>query len=258
MRNFTPFCHHFNGYWFKTLVEHRKLEFSGVYNKLDYTAKIIFPNYEQQISDYYSDIILGNLKQFSTHCDIPFTFTHFGIEIRFYQAAELILHDDQFLLDEGLRQLISAGGAVIIKNAYMNDQHRDMGHRNRFPHLNFHVDRTANQPTHYSMYSRNPFDEEQQHPRTSSTLFIPGIVGHLQAIKEGIVQKDDRGMKGTYTLFTNEKPDDLMQKIILEHAWNEPMGVGEISMLNNLNLLHASYYRNPAIKGYKIGVRYLA
>ena len=254
-----PFSQHFNANWLKTLLNTPHREIHGSYNEHDYMAKLVIPDYVTRINEHYRDITKGNLSSICQQAQIPFTFTHFGVMITFSEATELTLHDDDLNLEDGLHQLIAGVGAVIIKNAYMSSKLRKIGHRNRFPHLNFHVDRTANQPTHYSMYARDPFDDEQQYPRTSSTLFIPNIVGHLQGIKEGLVDPGtDKGARGTYTLFTKEPVNELMQNIILEHRWDEPKGVGEISMLDNLTLLHASFYRNPNEVGYKIGVRYLA
>lgn len=149
-------------------------------------------------------------------------------------------------------------GAVVIKNVYLDSEHRNMGHRNRFPQLNFHVDRSEKQPTHYSMYTRNPFDNEQKHPRKSSTLFVPSIIGYLQSLKEkSIDPASAKGNKGTYTIFTKENMSELVNNIIIEYAWSEVTGTGEISMLDNITCLHASYYPTHE-KGYKIGVRYVA
>ena len=64
-------------------------------------------------------------------------------------------------------------------------------------------------------------------------------------------------MNGSYTIFTDEKMNDVFNNIILEHAWDEPQGTGEISMLDNRTVYHASYYRDRFNKGYRIGVRYL-
>ena len=255
----TAFSQHFNANWLKTLINTPHREINGNYNGRDYVAKLVTQDYATRINEYYRDITKGNLASFCQQAQIPFNFTHFGVEIHFNAATELLLHDDDLNMEPGLHQLIAGVGAVIIKNAYMSDKLRKVGHRNRFPHLNFHVDRTANQPTHYSMYARDPLDEEQQYPRTSSTLFLPNIVGHLQGIKEGLINpQTDKGVRGTYNLFCKEAVHELMQDIIIEHRWDEPKGVGEISMLDNLTLLHASYYRDASKTGYKIGVRYLA
>lgn len=231
---------------------------TGCYNNSDYSARIIFPHHKKNICRHYSELVMSDLDSFCQFSQLPLAFTHFGVEIRFVENIQVELHNENLLLDEGLRQMLDTVGAIVLKNAVMTSRLRDMGHRNRFPHLNFHVDRSANQVTYYSMYTRNPFDDIQIHPRTSSTLFIPAVVGHLQGLREGLVKPQDKGLKGTYTLFTEEDISELSRFLILEHAWDEPYGTGEISMLNNLNLLHASYYRDPVNKGYKIGVRYLA
>lgn len=50
----------------------------------------------------------------------------------------------------------------------------------------------------------------------------------------------------------------LFNTIILPHHWNEPVGTGGISIIDNANVLHASYYPNELNKGYRIGVRYVS
>jgi len=250
---------HFNSNWLNSLLKNPEATITGTFNSHAYTAKIAIPEYQAHLLTHYKDIIKGDLKAFSDKVGIPFNFLHFGVIIKFDEPTELELHDHDMVLNEGLKQLIALVGAVIIKNCYMTSKHRSQGHRNRFPHLNFHIDRSANQPTQYSMYTRDPFDEEQKFPRTSSTLFAPCILGHLQAAKEHQLDPDtDKGLKGTYTIFTQEDMSTVLNNVALEHAWNEPQGVGEISMLDNRTALHASYYRELYNKGYKIGVRYLA
>jgi len=250
---------HFNRYWLNKPLTNPNQPFRSAYNKQPYSAQIAIPHYRERLLNHYSDILHGNINGFCQRAEIPaFEFEHYGIVIQFEQPAILQLHDTNMELNSGLKDLIKQVGAVIIKNAYMNLEFRNRCHRNRFPQLNFHIDRSSAQPTHYSMYSRDPFDDEQKFPRTSSTLFIPSIVGHLQAIKEQQIKPDEKGLKNTYTLFTHENMAELSNNIILEHSWNEPQGTGELSMLDNLTALHSSYYPNPAAKGYKIGVRYLS
>ena len=253
------FGQHFSRNWLNSLIKTPNSELGGAFLGKRYTAKLIIPDYVTHITSHYRDIITGNFADFCGKAEVPFSLVHFGVVIEFIDAVELTLHDDELNMDKGLHHLIADVGVVIIKNAYMNTKLRIVGHRNRFPHLNFHIDRTANQPTHYSMYARDPFDEEQQYPRTSSTLFIPNIVGHLQGIRDGIVDPlKDKGVRATYRLFENSPVTELMNDLIIEHRWDEPKGVGEISMLDNTTLLHSSYYRDLSEKGYKIGVRYLA
>ena len=253
------FNNHFNPQWLSQLTNKPMSSIEGNFSNARYSARLALPEYAKRLVEHYNDLLRGDLYGYASQVEIPFSFRHYGLIIQFNEPVSLELHDDDMVLDEGLRHIIAQVGAVIIRNAYMVARFRDRGHRNRFPHLNFHIDRSVNQPTQYSMYTRNPFDEEQKYPRTSSTLFIPSIVGNLQAVREGLVSaKSEKGLRGTYTLFTRENPDTFLDKVVLEHAWDEPEGVGEISMLDNRTSLHASYYRDPSVKGYKIGVRYLA
>lgn len=253
------FGQHFNRNWLMPLINRTTDKITGNYCGKSYTANLMITDYADHINAHYGDIIKGNLLKFCAQSEIPFNLIHFGVVIEFTDATELTLHDDELTLDEGLRELIAVVGVVVIKNAYMTDKLRKIGHRNRFPHLNFHVDRTINQPTHYSMYARDPFDDEQKYPRTSSTLFIPNVVGYLQAIRDGLVDPlKDKGVRATYRLFENDPVNELINDLIIEHRWDEPHGVGELSMLDNTTLLHSSYYRDMSEKGYKIGVRYLA
>ena len=252
------FSSHFNLAWLNKLLAVPDQAVSGVFSNSGYTAKIVIPHYKLRISEHYREEINGNLDQLCTRLKLPLVFKHFGVSITFDNPLQLRLHDDDMNMIESLHHIIKEVGAVIIKNAYLDSEHISMGHRNRFPQLNFHVDRSEKQPTHYSMYTRNPFDIEQKHPRKSSTLFVPSVIGYLQSLKEKSIDPNDaQGNKGTYTIFTKENMSGLINKIIIEHAWNEATGTGEISMLDNITCLHASYYPTPE-KGYKIGVRYVA
>ena len=58
----------------------------------------------------------------------------------------------------------------------------------------------------------------------------------------------------------NVETADLAESIgnvVLEQAWHAPPGTGEITILDNRSVLHASYYARPENRGYPIGVRYL-
>lgn len=253
-----PMHAHFTQSWLMALLRTRTLSMSNEFNGVEYHARILIPKYRGRIQEHYNDIVGGNLAGFCDQAKIPFSFNHFGVSIEFSQPVELALHNDDMAIDESFREIMNIVGPVIIKNAYHHSELRSVGHRNRFPHLNFHVDRTANQPEHYSMYSRDPFDDEQQHPRTVSTLMCANIVGQLQSIREGVTDRlSSDGMKSTYTIFTSENMQDVFENLVIEQKWDAPQGTGEIAMQDNLTCLHASYYRNKAIKGYKIGVRYV-
>jgi len=56
--------------------------------------------------------------------------------------------------------------------------------RNIFPDLNFHVDRGGQQESLYSLFTRDPFNETQKEPRTSSTVTIANVAGYLQRLRE--------------------------------------------------------------------------
>lgn len=253
------FGNHFHANWMFNLLNNPTLRIRGIFQNIPYTAEIVIPNYRDRLIDHYSSLLGEGLDSFCQQIQIPFHYRHYGLMIYFEKPVELELHNEQGVLDAGLRDIIARNGPVIIKNACIVKKMRAHGHRNRFPHLNFHIDRSDNQPTQYSMYSRDPFDAEQRYPRTASTLFVPSCVGPMQAVREGNEQlRFHKGRLSTYTLFTREDCARLMNRIILEHRWDEAEGIGEISMLDNRTTLHASYYRDMYNKGYKIGVRYLA
>lgn len=250
---------HFNQSWLTKLLSNPSEILHGVLNGHQYNARLIIPNYKKKIIEFYSDIMGMDLSLYCQKVEIPFDFDHFGVSIEFDQPTELILHTSDMVIDEGLRQIMAITGPIIIKNAYIEAVHREPGHKNRFPHLNFHIDRNSKQGTVYSMYTRNPFDPEQKLPRTSSTLFVANIVGYLQGVRDGIVDNlVTKGRWNSYELFKSNPIEDALDKVVANHPWDEPLGTGEISMLDNRTVLHASYYRDAANKGYKIGVRYVA
>ena len=253
-----PLTPHFNKPWLSRLLASPEWSMQGVLDGYAYRASILIPDFKRHVTEHYMDIVKGDFNQFCANSEIPCEFEHFGLVIDFQMPAELQLHNAEMHIDSGLCDIMGVVGPIIIRNAYVDAISRSMGHRNKFPHLNFHVDRTSMQETVYSMYSRDPFDEEQKHPRKSSTLFVANIVGHLQGIREGLVSPDEKGMRGTYSLFQEESIPELLNDVLLEHRWDLPEGQGEISMLDNRTCLHASYYREAHGESYKIGVRYLS
>ena len=249
----------FNNTWLTGLLNKPDQEICGVVNGVEYVAKIAISNYKKNLEKYFSDIIQGSLQKECASSNIPLNFEHFGIVIKFKEAIELELYDEALNLSEGLSDIMAKVGPIIIKNAYFESSAREYGHRNRFPHLQFHIDRSEKQVTRYSLYTRNPFDEEQKHPRTASTLFTANIAAYLQALKEKTVHRNDKnGQITSQLLFEKEYMENILGNVVLEQAWNEPEGTGEIAMIDNATVLHASYYRDAAHSGYKIGVRYLS
>ncbi|MBI3773414.1 MAG: hypothetical protein HY272_12030, partial [Gammaproteobacteria bacterium] len=224
-----------------------------------YTAKIGITYYKQKIACHYASLIQGSLEQECRLAEIECGFEHFGVIVRFESPVEVLLYDDALTINRGLCDIIARVGPVILRNVYLTSAVRSEGHRNRFPHLRFHIDRNPLQPTRYSMYTRDPYDAEQRYPRTASTLFTANIVSHLQGIKEGdVVRGIDKGVRASAPLFEKEDMSGVISNIVLEQRWDEPESTGEIAMIDNATALHASYYRDIVQKGYRIGVRYLA
>jgi hypothetical protein len=178
--------------------------------------------------------------------------------MHFDKPVEALMYDESMALHDVPRQMVRAFGPLILKNVYLSPDNREQGHRAISKNLNFHFDRGAHQEEQHSLYYRDPFDPIQAEPRISSTLFIANIVASLQKItEEGINSIDRTGVQGHYLIFGKQKMEEVLNNIIIEHRWDEPTGIGEISLLDNRTALHASYYRTRGEKGYKIGVRYL-
>lgn len=249
----------FNNAWLQPLLRNPLQEVRGTLNNNPYVARIMIPNYRRNIEEHYAPQMQGSLQQECQHANMPMPVEHFGVAICFEQRTEVTLYNPDLEINNGLCELMRTVGIVVLQNAHHPTAIRDYGHRNRFPHLQFHIDRSAKQDARYSMYTRDPFDEEQKHPRTASTIFIPNIVGQLQGYKEGTIDRSAGENIITANLFfSKEDTTELLNRIILEQRWDQPEGVGEIAMIDNATLLHASYYRNAQRTGYKIGVRYLS
>ncbi|MEE9117556.1 MAG: hypothetical protein V3U02_03035 [Calditrichia bacterium] len=231
----------------------------GEANGNHYKLSFSIPNYRTQLTNYFSEHINAGLDAICQAAATSFNFTHFGVICEFDKQIEIHLHDDNMNLDNSIRMLVNMYGPVLLKKVYLKSEQRTMGHRNRFPHLNFHRDRDFTSPSTYSVFTRDPFDPEQAEPRRASTLVIPNLTAYLQSISEDkheFVNRDG-GRLSRYDIFKHIDVDDLIGKIILELPWGEPHGTGEISILDNCDVLHASYYECPELKAYRIGVRYL-
>jgi len=220
------------------------------------TASIAIDNYADKLTRFYN--LSSSLERISEQSGIPFSQKKFGLIIHFDEPQNLNLHNGDMEFVAGIKELVKEYGVIILKNAYLAQNFRDMGHRNRFPNLRFHRDRNDAQPTPYSLYTRNPFDEEQKKPRISSTLFTANIVAYLQSFKQGDFEViSSKGLLPAYNLFEEEDMSMVIDQVVVEHRWDEPEGVGEISILDNRTTLHSSYLRSNMGAGYRIGVRYL-
>jgi len=222
------------------------------------SAEFVIPEYATEVATYYRDLLPSGLQSCVNHSGIPFHFRQFGLLFRFDKATELELHDNDMNLDPGVRSLVDRFGPVIFKNAYLSTEKRSMGHRNRFPHLSFHVDRSPMQATPYSIFTRDPFDAEQAEPRTASTLLTANIVAYLQCVKEGTCDPaTEEGSRTQYDLFGNTEMNQVLGKLVLNQTWDEPHGTGELVIQDNRTMQHASYYRDASRQAYRIGVRYV-
>ncbi len=229
----------------------------GKINGSRYRAGIVIPDYARNIGSHFASVGADDLDAICRRTLIPFEFSTFGLFFEFDRPIDLAIHAEDMTLDEDLRFMLARFGPVIIRNAHLPRDGQKESQRNIFPHLNFHFDRGANQPTQYSLFIRDPFDSVQAQPRLSSTVFVANIVAHLQYAKERGIQPHAGKKRSRYDVFLDEPMDDVLGRIVLEHAWDRPVGTGEISLLHNRTVLHASYYRIKDTKGYPIGVRYL-
>ncbi len=229
----------------------------GKLNGSRYRARIAIPGYGDIVASHFAGACGDGLDQVCRRSDIPFNFQDFGLIFEFDRPVELAIHDAELTLDENLRRIVGRFGPVIVRNAYLPADSRREAQRNIFANLNFHFDRGSNQSSQYSLFFRDPFDAVQAQPRTSSTLFVANIVAHLQYAREHRCRPEDQRWRTRYEIFHDEALDALIDRIVLEHPWDEPEGTGEISLLHNRTVLHASYYRHETAKGYPISVRYL-
>ena len=250
---------HFNFAWIDKLLKSHTRSMAGTFQGVEYQAKIAIPDYKAIVSDYYKDIVANNIDNYCQQAEVNLLNDLYCTVIEFERPVEFNAHSDDEVLAPGLKQLLVKAGPVIIKNAYLPVAHRESKQRNSFPHLNFHIDRNIAMPTRFSFYTRDPFDEEQKYPRESSTLFVASIVGYLQAVKEGIIDPvKTKGINQSFEVFKQMDLRPLIDKLMIEHRWDMPEGTGEMSLLDNATELHSSYERQYGLKGYRIGVRYLA
>ena len=64
-------------------------------------------------------------------------------------------------------------------------------------------------------------------------------------------------VRANYDLFSGITAADLFGRIILEQPWDAPDGTGEIAVIDNRTVLHATYHKDGETRGYPIGARYL-
>jgi len=229
----------------------------GRVGKCRFHARVAIPNYAENVAGHYADLAPNGLASLCDDAAIALPFRDFGLVCTFDSATELQIHDADLILDEGIRELVGHFGPIVITNAYLPANDRRADQTNIFPHLQFHFDRGPNQPTQISLFYRDPFDPVQAAPRESSTVHCANMVAHLQYARETGQAPKTLEWRGFYNIFEDQDTAELLGKILMEHRWDAPQGTGEISVLFNGTILHASYYRRTALKGYPISVRYL-
>ncbi len=209
------------------------------------SAHIAVPDYDEHLARHY--------KRGAGECRKALGFSHFGVVVDFDRPVELKVHDDGGL-DENLRMLLDHFGPVLLRNVQLPAGDRTSAQRNIFPSLKFHIDRGRLQAEQISMFWRDPRDPIQVAPRSSSTLIMPNHAAYLQALDENHGEHD---FKSSYEFFGDTDASALIGKVLFELPWNAGHGVGEIALLDNRKVMHASYYPRASDKGYPISVRYL-
>ncbi|MDP6689024.1 MAG: hypothetical protein QF384_05980 [Alphaproteobacteria bacterium] len=230
----------------------------GGLHGIGYQARVAIANYDQHIAKHYRAILPDGLAAACSQADIHFDTPQFGLIIEFEEPAEIAVHDGDMVLDDSLRALVAQFGGVILRNATVAGDVRQRFHRNIFPHLKFHVDRGPTSANQYSCFTRDPDDPAQRQPRLSSTVFVANIVAWLEMIARGHANTDsERGVRASYDLFQDGKAGKLFGKVILEQPWIAPAGNGEIAVIDNRTVLHATFDKHNRRRGYPIGARYL-
>ena len=244
---------------FEPLRRNPGSEIVGNLDGIPFSARIAIPRYDVSIARHYRDVAPDGLSAICAEAAIPFDLPHFGLALHFARPVEVSFHDKHMVLDESIRALVARFGPVILHNAQLGAAIRGRFHRNIFPHLRFHVDRAPLAENQYSCFTRDPRDPDQRAQRASSTLFIANIVSWLERARDaGGGMRPPIGVTSGYCeLFDGQSIAPLLGEIILEQPWIEPDGTGEICVIDNRTVLHATYHKDGRTEGYPIGTRYL-
>ncbi len=230
-----------------------------VIGEADLTIRIAIPDYAERVTKHYGAELAGrSLADAGEAVGAPFDFRHFGLIAEFRSTAEIKVADGEARLHDDLRAAIDEFGPLAIRNATLDRAAYGDVQRNIFPHLRFHFDRGHTQPNRHSLFTRDPDDPQQRSPRTSSTLFAANLVAHLQYLREsGCNLATGGNLKPSYEIFAETRMSDVVGRVVLEQPWSAPEGTGEICLIDNRTVLHASYHPDPAGKGWPIGAQYL-
>jgi len=243
---------------FASLLRRPEHALEGRFKGLPYTARVVIPDYGERVARHYAAVARDGLAAASIGAAIPFELPRFGLIVEFDRTASIRVHAEEMVLDDSIRALIARFGAVFFRNACIAGSARQKYHRNIFPHLRFHVDRGANAANQYSCFTRDPADAAQRPPRRSSTLFVANIVAWLELVRcGGCDPRAERGVRAKYDLYGDCAVAELFGEVVLEQPWDAPEGTGEIAVIDNRTVLHATYHKDGQTRGYPIGARYL-
>ena len=241
------------------LQKHPDRKFFGTMDGSRFVVQVVIANYPQKIIARYKGELGGRTPaELGLQLGREFSFQHFGLILTFDHQTDIILNDDKKRLNTDLRSLVDAFGPVVLRNACLDTTAENLEQRNIFPHLRFHFDRSSLQESQISLFSRDPNDPEQRFPRKSSTLFVANIVAWLQNAREAATPEGkEPGMRASYDLFAEQNVRPLFGDVVFDQAWNEPEGTGELCIIDNRTVLHASFHGDLRGKGWRIGARYL-
>jgi len=220
---------------------------------------IAIPHYLNNIRKRYAPT-LGDLslEALNDKLEASPLYNNFGLVVEFVAPTTVQVHDEAHVLDPRLGALMQRFGPLILRNAALHSDLREHVHKNIFPSLRFHTDRGRNQKNQISLFTRAPDDAEQIEPRTSSTLFVANVVAVLeQHRQDGGDARAAPRLRPNYDLFEGTPLREAIGDTVLEQPWKAPHGVGEICLIDNRCVLHASYHHDIAGRGWRIGARYL-
>jgi hypothetical protein len=161
--------------------------------------------------------------------------------------------DGALKLHPVLKDAVSTFGACIIRNVRLPVINGNQFQHNISPDLQFHVDRGSTFDSQYSLFYRNPENPEHRESRITSTVIIANSGYCLQAKREGIGEK---ARSKNSVLFSHESIRNAVGEVVLEQPWSAPSGTGEMCVIDNRAVMHASFHRET--RGYKIAVQYLS
>lgn len=244
----------------KRLAGKPEAQIRGEYHGIGYTVKIAIPHILARITAHYKDLLDGrSLRDLAVDLETAQPFDHFGLVCSFDAPVNLPVFGEDMCLAQDLCMAEDAFGPIVFRNASANVPGVSAPQTNIFAHLKFHFDRGVTQPERYSLFLRDAACPTQHAPRGSGTVIVPNVVAYLQALKETGHRDEAKGMlHSSRKLFETEDIRPLKGEIMFEQAWDAPAGTGEVTILDNRSVLHASCYPDAKTPGYPIGVRYLS